>query len=305
MQHCSPTICRLLHSRTQALHSSSRATRASPVADPSSTKRMGHLGPFRRSARQCGAVEPRSTRLSADSWVAAAALTLLLAGPVAAESGRSGAGRSITAGESNTTLQLRASSWAQLTPMQRASLAPLEGHWSTMSEAQKRKWIALSGNYTSLTPDERRTLHSRMTEWATLSPRDRAQARLNFAEVKQVSPEERKAKWAAYQALSDDERRKLADRASERPRSAAIPIRPIPAQKLVEVPGSAGPGEHGARIRLAAPSERPRGVSMPMPASVPAPPMPDASAPTESPNIPPASSPLPSPASDSLMGGPN
>lgn len=231
---------------------------------------------------------------------------LLLAGTAAAESGRSGAGRAVAQEDPTGTLRAQGSSWAQLTPVQRASLAPLEGHWSSMSEAQKRKWIALSGNYISLTPDERRTLHSRMTEWAMLSPRDRAQARLNFAEVKQVSPEERKAKWAAYQALSDDERRKLANRANERPRSAAIPIRPIPAQKLVEVPASSGPGEHGARIRLAAPSDRPRVVGTLAPPNVQTVPTPpDAPAPTEAPNTAPASVPPPSPASDSLMGGPN
>jgi hypothetical protein len=53
-----------------------------------------------------------------------------------------------------------------------------------------------------------------MGEWARLSPSDRARARLNFQETKQISPEERQAKWQAYQALPEPERKALAQRAA-------------------------------------------------------------------------------------------
>ncbi len=152
--------------------------------------------------------------------------------------------------------------WNELSPDQQQSLSPLAPHWNGLHAAQKRKWIALSRNYDSMSPDDQALLHSRMTEWAALSAQDRTRARLNFAEVKRLAPqEERKAKWEAYQALSDEEKRKLAERAGSRPPSAAAPVRPVPAQKLAPVPSvatstsSTGSGRpHPPRIQLAPPA---------------------------------------------------
>ena len=66
-----------------------------------------------------------------------------------------------------------------------------------------------------------------MAEWARMSPVERGRARLSFQESKQFSPEQKQARWEAYQALPDDERKALADRhrrpddAARRPRAAA------------------------------------------------------------------------------------
>lgn len=145
--------------------------------------------------------------------------------------------------------------WTDLTAEQQAALRPLAQHWNGLSEAHKRKWLALSRNYGKLSVDERATLHGRMAEWAGLSARDRAQARLNFAEVKRLAPaDERKAKWEAYQALSEEERRKLAASAAAVPTTAALPLRPVPERKLAPIPESAlGQGHGGPRIQLAPP----------------------------------------------------
>ncbi|SFM43836.1 DUF3106 domain-containing protein [Variovorax sp. OV329] len=146
--------------------------------------------------------------------------------------------------------------WSELTPGQQKSLEPLAGPWNTLHPAQKRKWIALSGNFDSMSPVEQETLHSRMTEWAALSASDRTRARLNFAEVKRLAPEdERKAKWEAYQALSEEEKRKLAERAGTRPPSAAAPVRPVPAQKFAPVPSvsATASSQFPPRIQLAPP----------------------------------------------------
>ena len=92
-----------------------------------------------------------------------------------------------------------------------------------MSEPQKRKWLEISKNYSALTPQGQATLNSRMNEWVALSPQQRAQARLNFGKTKELSrqltPEEKKAKWEAYQALSPEEKQKLAAIASPKPRA--------------------------------------------------------------------------------------
>lgn len=131
--------------------------------------------------------------------------------------------------------------WAELTPMQQQALAPLASGWNTtISEPQKRKWLEISKNYPSLTPEGQANLHSRMNEWVTLSPQQRAQARLNFARTKELSkqltPEEKKAKWQTYQALSPEEKQKLAAKASPKPVGAATAVKPVAPQKLAAVP---------------------------------------------------------------------
>lgn len=144
--------------------------------------------------------------------------------------------------------------WSELTAEQKEALQPLAAHWHSLHPGHKRKWLALSRNYANMSADDQTTLHSRMIEWAALSNQQRAQARLNFAEVKRVPADERKAKWEQYQALSEEEKRRLAERAPARPRGAAIPVRPVPAQKLVAVPAVTPPGQHTPRIMLAPPA---------------------------------------------------
>jgi hypothetical protein len=161
------------------------------------------------------------------------------------------------------TAQATRPAWDELTAEQQQALQPLASHWHALNAGHKRKWLALSRNYAKMSADDQTTLHSRMIEWAALSNRQRAQARLNFAEVKRVPADERKAKWEQYQALSEDEKRRLADRAPTKPQGAAIPVRPVPAQKLVTVPAATPTGQHTPRILLAPPSA-------PAPVAVPA-----------------------------------
>jgi len=130
--------------------------------------------------------------------------------------------------------------WAELSPMQQQALAPLASSWHDISEQQKRKWLEISKNYPSLPPEGQANLHSRMNEWVTLSPQQRAQARLNFGKTKELSkqltPEEKKAKWETYQALSPEEKQKLAAKASPKPTGAATAVKPVAPQKLAPVP---------------------------------------------------------------------
>lgn len=144
--------------------------------------------------------------------------------------------------------------WTELNLSQQLALQPLAPEWDTLSAAHKRKWLAVVRNYAKMTPEDQSVLHSRMTGWAALSPQQRVQARFNFFEVKQVPADERKAKWEAYQALSDDEKRALAERAPPRPKGAASPARPVTAQKIfapASVPVS--DAKHPPRIQLAPP----------------------------------------------------
>ena len=126
--------------------------------------------------------------------------------------------------------------WTQLTPQQRQILSPLSATWDSMGEVQKRKWIALVQNYPALPAAEQANLQSRMAEWAGLKPRDRELARLNFSETKKLSPPDRAANWEAYQALSPEERDRLAARAPAKPLGAAPAIKPTTPDKLTVVP---------------------------------------------------------------------
>ena len=131
--------------------------------------------------------------------------------------------------------------WSQLTPSQRQALAPLASSWDAgMSEPQKRKWLEISKNYTGMTPQAQATLNSRMNEWVALSPQQRAQARLNFGKTqelaRELTPEEKKARWEAYQALSPEEKQKLAATARPLPTGAATAIKPVAPQKLATLP---------------------------------------------------------------------
>ena len=126
--------------------------------------------------------------------------------------------------------------WRDLTPAQQLSLTPLAAKWDTLGEAQKRKWIAIAANYPHLSPAEQVKLHSRMTEWVSLSPQQRSQARLNFAESKQLTSSQKTATWEAYQALSPEEKKKLAVAATPKPAGAAIATKPVSPKKLATVP---------------------------------------------------------------------
>lgn len=129
--------------------------------------------------------------------------------------------------------------WAELAPLQQQALKPLAVSWNTISEAQKRKWLEVSKNYPTLSSADQTTLHSRMNEWVAMSPQQRAEARLNFAMTKELStqltPEQKRAKWQTYQALSPEEKQRLASKAVPRPAGAAVAVKPVAPQKLAEV----------------------------------------------------------------------
>ena len=105
-------------------------------------------------------------------------------------------------------------SWSSLHPTQRTALAPLEKDWATIDASHRSKWLEIAARFPTMAPAEQQRVQGRMTEWARLSPSERGRARLSFQEAKQLSPQERQARWEAYQALPDTQRKALAARAS-------------------------------------------------------------------------------------------
>ena len=141
-------------------------------------------------------------------------------------------------------------SWKDLSPAQRQALQPLAPHWDRLNEQHKLKWLALSKNYPTLSSEEQAKLHLRMSKWATLSQQQRTQARQNFQEIKKLSPEQKTSQWEAYQALSAEEKRKLARQA--RPQSTGVStVRPGITPKLNQAPRRAAAGRpHMAEVTL-------------------------------------------------------
>lgn len=133
--------------------------------------------------------------------------------------------------------------WTELSAVEREILQPLAPTWNKLSQTHKRKWLQMTKSYPALSTEEQVKMQGRMKEWVALSPQQRAQARLNFAKTKELSKEltaeEKQAKWQAYQALSEEEKRKLAAKAPPKPAGAAPAAKPVAAQKLATVPSRA------------------------------------------------------------------
>jgi hypothetical protein len=153
--------------------------------------------------------------------------------------------------------------WTELSPVQQEILKPLATSWNALSQGHKRKWLQMAKSYPSLSVEEQMKMQGRMKEWVALSPQQRAQARLNFAKTKELSKEltaeEKKAKWEAYQALSAEEKRKLAAKAPPKPVGAAAAAKPVAPQKLATVPSRADKpkGKPASKIADAQPGSNP------------------------------------------------
>jgi Protein of unknown function (DUF3106) len=129
-----------------------------------------------------------------------------------------------------------AAPWAKLTPLQREALQPLGQVWDTLPSSRQLKWVALAANYSAMTPDDQVTLQSRMRDWAALGSKERDQARISFSETRKLTDEEKRAKWEAYKALSDAEKKALAKQSGASGGVAAKPATPLPQDKKVNMP---------------------------------------------------------------------
>jgi hypothetical protein len=107
-----------------------------------------------------------------------------------------------------------------LTPAQQSALAPLKRDWSGLDATRKQKWLEIAGRFPSMPPDERQRVQERMSDWSRMSPEERGRARLQYQEARKIDPQERQARWDAYLALPENERRALAKSAGTVPKAA-------------------------------------------------------------------------------------
>lgn len=125
--------------------------------------------------------------------------------------------------------------WQSLSKRQKLALAPLAGEWHELTAQQRQNWLVLSQNFSKISDEEQMTLHSRMREWASLSPRQRSQARFHFNTTQALSAQDKRAQWEAYQALTEQEKRKLSSGPKPPVKSAARSFAP-PSTRLVSPP---------------------------------------------------------------------
>lgn len=119
--------------------------------------------------------------------------------------------------------------WTSLSPAQREALAPLQKDWAGIDAGRKQKWLEVAARMPAMTAEERERVRERMAEWARMTPAQRGQARLNFQESRTLAAEDRQARWEAYKALPESERKALAAKAKE----AATPESPDTGTKAV------------------------------------------------------------------------
>lgn len=149
--------------------------------------------------------------------------------------------------------------WSELKPSEQAALGPLKGEWASIDEARKRKWLKISENYPAMSAADQARLHARMAEWADMSPQDRAKVRTRYLEAKSIPGTDRQAGWEAYKALSLEERKALAARATAAPRSSAKPGQAAPRAAMREPP----PAKPAAAKRSLAPALTPAPILAP------------------------------------------
>ena len=159
-------------------------------------------------------------------WLELVCLCLALASlPVASLAQTSGTGTASPQGSGN---------WKQLKSHEKSALAPLAAQWGELTDTQRSKWLTIAQQFDRLTVPEQQVMQARMKEWVALSPVQRNQARLNFNTVQGLSKDEKKTRWDEYQALSEEEKRKLSAGALTPAKTAAPSRKPVAPDRLVQ-----------------------------------------------------------------------
>jgi len=107
----------------------------------------------------------------------------------------------------------KASNWSDLSTVQKEILSSLEEDWPNLTVEQRVKWIQLANRYDNLTEAEKERLRARMADWSKLPSNEKRIARANFLKAQSVSNDQKLEAWEAYQQLSAEEKKELAENA--------------------------------------------------------------------------------------------
>lgn len=150
--------------------------------------------------------------------------------------------------------------WESLKPAQQQVLAPLEGDWDYMLPDSRKKWIQVANLYPKMSTADQNRLQSRMTSWSSLSQKNRRLARENYLSSLKFPAEKKAEAWSAYQKLSDEQKKKLAQAEvnKKKPTAASAPtlqqhpilqksnLAPILPPPVINAPSSENPGVSSA-----------------------------------------------------------
>jgi len=152
--------------------------------------------------------------------------------------------------------------WESLKPAQQKILAPLESDWDYMLPDSRRKWTQVANIYPKMSAQDQERLQSRMAGWSNLSQKERRLARENYLSSLKFPAEKKAEAWSAYQKLTDDQKKKLADsEVKKKPTAANAPTlqqHPISPKAVlpttVSTPSPAAPVESSGSNAESAPA---------------------------------------------------
>ncbi|WP_251374823.1 DUF3106 domain-containing protein [Polynucleobacter corsicus] len=135
--------------------------------------------------------------------------------------------------------------WESLKPGQQKILAPLEDDWDYMLPDSRKKWIQVANLHSRMSEADQQRLQSRMMGWSKLSQKDRRIARENYLSSLKFPAEKKAEAWSAYQKLSDEQKKKLAQAEvnKKKPTTVSAPTlqqHPIKHQSNLALPPTAG-----------------------------------------------------------------
>jgi len=114
--------------------------------------------------------------------------------------------------------------WESLKPAQQKILAPLENDWDYMLPDSRKKWMQVANIYPKMTEQDQQRLQSRMASWSSLSQKERRIARENYLSSLKFPAEKKAEAWSAYQKLTDEQKKKLAEvEAKKKPKAVNAP----------------------------------------------------------------------------------
>ena len=114
--------------------------------------------------------------------------------------------------------------WEGLKPAQQKILAPLESDWDYMLPESRKRWTYIANIYPKMSAQDQERLQSRMASWSNLSQKERRIARENYLASLKFPAEKKAEAWSAYQKLSDEQKKKLAEsEVKKKPRATSAP----------------------------------------------------------------------------------
>jgi len=159
--------------------------------------------------------------LTSNTLFALVVSTFLLGATISHAQTASGAGHGKTAA---IPVKTPDGTWDGLNPAQQKILAPLESDWDYMLPDSRKKWIHVANLYPKMSAQDQERLQSRMAGWSNLSQKDRRIARENYLTSLKFPAEKKAEAWSAYQKLSDEQKKKLAEKeVKKRPNAISAP----------------------------------------------------------------------------------